>query len=133
MERHRRDPNCASCHGRMDPLGFTLESFDAVGALRTQEDGRAVDDSGRLPGGREFRGPEGLRSLLRTRRHAFARCLAEKMLTYALGRGLDRSDRRSVDRIVDRLAADGYRFSALVLAIVESQPFREPTKAGGPS
>jgi hypothetical protein len=132
MERHRNDPQCASCHGRMDPLGFALESFDAVGARSTREDGHAIDDSGRLPGGREFRGPEGLQSLLRTRRAAFARCLAEKMLTHALGRGLDRSDRRAVDRIVARLAAEGYRFSTLVLAIVESQPFCEPAKAGGP-
>jgi hypothetical protein len=132
MEKHRSDPNCASCHGRMDPLGFALESFDAVGARRTHEGGDAIDDSGRLPSGRDFRGPDGLRSLLQTRRDAFARCLAEKMLTYALSRGLDRSDRRTVDRIVARLAADGYRFSALVLAIVESQPFREPAKAGGP-
>jgi Protein of unknown function (DUF1592)/Protein of unknown function (DUF1588)/Protein of unknown function (DUF1585)/Protein of unknown function (DUF1595) len=132
MEKHRSDPNCASCHGRMDPLGFALESFDAVGARRTREGGLAIDDSGRLPGGRDFRGPDGLRSLLQTRRDAFARCLAEKMLTYALGRGLDRSDRRTVDRIVARLAANRYRFSALVLAIVENQSFREPAKAGGP-
>jgi hypothetical protein len=115
----------------MDPLGFALENFDAIGAWRSHEGGHAIDASGRLPAGREFRGPEGLREMLRTRRDAFARCLAEKMLTYALGRGLDRSDRRDVDRIVARLARDGYRFSALVLAVVESQPFREPSKAGG--
>jgi hypothetical protein len=131
MERHRSDPNCASCHGRMDPLGFALENFDAIGAWRTDDDGHAIDASGRLPAGREFRGPGGLRDVLRTRRDAFARCLAEKMLTYATGRGLDRSDRRAVDRIVARLARDGYRFSALVLAVVESQPFREPSKDGG--
>jgi hypothetical protein len=132
MERHRSDPKCAACHGRMDPLGFALEGFDAVGAWRTHDGGRAIDDSGRLPAGRGFRGPDGLRSVLRARRDAFARCLAEKMLTYALGRGLDRSDRRAVDRIVARLAADGFRFSALVVAIVESRPFREPAQAGGP-
>ena len=85
----------------------------------------------RLPGGRAFRGPEGLRDVLRSRRDAFARCLAEKMLTYALGRGLDRADRRAVDRIVGRLQHDGYRFSALVLAVVESRPFREPSQTGG--
>jgi hypothetical protein len=130
MERHRADPRCASCHGRMDPLGFALEGFDALGAVRTHDDGHPIDDSGRLPGGRVFRGAEGLRSVLRSQRDAFARCLAEKMLTYALGRGLDRSDRRTVDRIVDRLAADGYRFSSLVMAIVESRPFREPFDGG---
>jgi Protein of unknown function (DUF1592)/Protein of unknown function (DUF1588)/Protein of unknown function (DUF1585) len=131
MDRHRSDPKCGSCHRRMDPLGFALENFDAVGAWRTHEDGQAIDATGRLPAGREFRGPEGLRGVLRTRKDAFVRCLAEKMLTYALGRGLDRSDRRTVDRIVARLARDGYRFSALVMAVVESQPFREPTKTGG--
>ena len=89
-----------------------------------------IDSSGKLPGGREFRGPAELRAALRSRRDAFARCLAEKMLTYALGRGLDRSDRRTVDRIVARLARDGYRFSALVLAIVESDPFRSPHATG---
>ena len=131
MERHRSDPNCASCHGRMDPLGFALENFDANGAWRTHEGGRAIDASGRLPGGREFRGPEGLRDVLRSRRDAFVRCLAEKMLIYAIGRGLDRADRRAVDRIVGRLRHDGYRFSALILAVVESRPFREPSQSGG--
>ena len=132
MERHRDDPACASCHGRMDPLGFALENFDAIGAWRTRDEGRAIDASGRLSAGREVRGPEGLREMLLGRRDTFARCLAEKMLTYALGRGLDRSDRRPVDRIVARMARDGYRFSSLVLAVVESQPFREPTRSGGP-
>jgi hypothetical protein len=130
MERHRSDPRCASCHGRMDPLGFALENFDATGAWRTHEDGRAIDATGRLPAGRSFRGPEGLRDVLRARRDVFARCLAVKMLTYALGRGLDRPDRRAVDLIVARVARDEYRFSALVLAVVESQPFRKPSKAG---
>ncbi len=132
LEQHRSDLNCASCHGRMDPLGFALEGFDAVGVWRTHEGRQVIDDSGRLPGGRAFRGPDGLRSLLRARRDAFVRCLADKMLTYALGRGLDRSDRRAVDRIVNRLAADDDRFSALVLAIIENRPFREPARAGGP-
>jgi hypothetical protein len=131
MERHRADPACASCHRRMDPLGFALENFDAVGAWRDVEDGRAIDATGILPGGRVFFGAEGLRAVLRTRRDAFARCLAEKMLTYALGRGLDRSDRRDVDHIVARLKADNYRFSALVLAVVESRPFLEPPQNGG--
>ncbi len=131
MERHRTDPACASCHRQMDPLGFALENFDAVGAWRTVEDGRPIDATGKLPAGRDFRGAEGLRAVLRPRRDAFARCLAEKMLTYALGRGLDRSDRRDVDHIVARLKADGYRFSALVLAVVESRPFLEPAQSGG--
>jgi hypothetical protein len=124
MERHRTDPGCASCHRRMDPLGFGLENFDAVGAWRAHDGGSPVDPSGKLPGGKEFRGPAGLRAVLWPRREAFARCLAEKMLTYALGRGLRRSDRRDVDRIAAELARGGYRFSALVLAVVESEPFQ---------
>jgi hypothetical protein len=124
MERHRAEPGCASCHRRMDPLGFGLENFDAVGGWRTHDGASPVDASGELPGGKRFRGPEGLRTLLASRRDAFARCLAEKMLTYALGRGLRRSDRRDVDRIAARLALDVYRFSALVLGVVESEAFQ---------
>jgi Protein of unknown function (DUF1592)/Protein of unknown function (DUF1588)/Protein of unknown function (DUF1585)/Protein of unknown function (DUF1587)/Protein of unknown function (DUF1595)/Cytochrome C oxidase, cbb3-type, subunit III len=131
IERHRRDATCASCHRRMDPLGFALENFDAVGAWRTHEDSRTIDATARLAAGHEFRGADGLRALLRTRQSAFARCLADKMLIYALGRGLDRSDARAVDRIVEQLASRNYRFSALVLAIVESDPFREPADPGG--
>jgi hypothetical protein len=123
MERHRADASCASCHRRMDPLGFGLENFDAVGAWRDHDGGQSIDASGKLPGGRAFRGPAELKAVLLSRRHAFARCLAEKMLTYALGRGLERADRRAVDQIVARLADEGYKFSALVLAVAESEPF----------
>jgi hypothetical protein len=130
MERHRTDPSCASCHRMMDPLGFSLENFDAVGGWRTHDGDHPVDPTGSLPGGREFRGPAELRAALRSRKDAFARCLVEKMLTYALGRGLERADRRAVDRIVARLAGDGYRFSALVLAIVESKPFYSSESSG---
>jgi Protein of unknown function (DUF1592)/Protein of unknown function (DUF1588)/Protein of unknown function (DUF1585)/Protein of unknown function (DUF1587)/Protein of unknown function (DUF1595) len=126
MEHHRSDPACASCHRRMDPLGFGLENFDAIGGWRTHDGGQPIDSSGRLPGGRAFRGPAELKAALSSRRDSFARCLAEKMLTYALGRGLDRADRRAVDQIVTRLARDGYRFSALILAVVESDPFLKP-------
>ncbi len=106
MERHRTDPNCASCHRRMDPLGFALENFDAIGAWRTIEGGQPIDASGTparrlgLPRCRGAAGPSCI-----ARRDAFARCLAEKMLTYALGRGLERSDRRAVDRIVQQARA----------------------------
>ena len=131
LERHRSDPSCASCHRRMDPLGFSLENFDAVGAWRMRDGEHPIDPSGILPGGRAFRGPVELRAVLVSRRHAFARCLTEKMLTYALGRGLERGDRRHVDRIVARLARDGYRFSALIVAIVESDSFRDPENNGG--
>ena len=133
MERHRSDPSCASCHRRMDPLGFGLENFDAVGGWRTRDGEQAIDSSGKLPGGRAFEGPGELRAALRSRPDTFARCLAEKMLTFALGRGLERSDRLAVARIVARLARDGYRFSALIMAIVDSEPFRASRKAGSKS
>jgi hypothetical protein len=130
MERHRTDPACASCHRRMDPLGFGLENFDAIGGWRAHDGTQPIDPSGKLPGGSEFRGPIELRAALLSHRDAFARCLAEKMLTYALGRGLDRADRRAVDRIVASLARNEYRYSALVMAIVESEPFRSPHTTG---
>src|SRR5262249_47099893 len=100
------------------------ENFDAVGGWRTHQGGRSIDPSGEFPGVGTFRGPAELRRVLSSRRGEFCRCLTEKMLTYALGRGLRRSDRRDVDRIVARGAGDGYRFSTLVLAIVESVPFQ---------
>ncbi len=124
MERHRADPACASCHARMDPLGFGLENFDGIGAWRTAEGGEPVDASGALPGGGSFRGPSGLRDMLKGRRDQFARCLAEKLLTYALGRGLGLADRCSVDAIAGEVGRGDGRFSALVGAIVESPPFR---------
>ena len=126
MERHRTDPACAACHRRMDPLGFGLENFNAIGGWRTSEENQPIDSSGQLPGGLEFHGPAELKTALLDRRDAFVRCLAEKMLTYALGRGLDRADRHAVDQIVARLARNEYRFSALILAVVESEPFLNP-------
>ena len=125
MERHRDDPNCASCHARMDPLGFGLENFDGIGAWRSAEDGEPLDVSGMLPGGESFRGPPGLRAVLIARRGSFARCLAEKLLTYALGRGPELADRCFVDEIVRGLERGDGRFSALVSAIVESPPFQD--------
>jgi Protein of unknown function (DUF1592)/Protein of unknown function (DUF1588)/Protein of unknown function (DUF1587)/Protein of unknown function (DUF1585)/Protein of unknown function (DUF1595)/Cytochrome C oxidase, cbb3-type, subunit III len=123
LEQHRRDSSCASCHRRMDPLGFGLENFDATGAWRTLDEGQPIDSKGKVPGGREFHGPAELTAVLRSRHNAFARCLAEKMLTYALGRGLERNDRPAIDQIVARLARAKFRFSELVLAVVESEPF----------
>ncbi len=107
----------------MDPLGFALENFDPLGRWREQDSGQSIDAAGRLPGGRPFRGPSGLRSALSSRRNAFARCLAQKMLTFALGRGVESAETPAVEQIVHRLKQNGYRFSALVLAIVESEPF----------
>jgi len=124
LEQHRADAACASCHQRMDPLGFGLENFDAIGAWRNHDGELPIDAAGTLPGGLSFDGPGELRSVLRARPDVFARCLTEKLLTYALGRGVERRDRRSVDAIVRRLARHDYRFSALVLALVHSDPFR---------
>jgi hypothetical protein len=124
MEAHRKNPTCASCHRRMDPLGFGLENFDAVGAWRTEEGKFPIDASGELPDGREFNGPDELRRILTEDRQAFARSLTGKLLTYALGRGLERSDRLVVKTIAADLARDDYRFSRLVLGIVNSRPFQ---------
>jgi hypothetical protein len=124
LEKHRANPTCASCHGRMDPLGFALENFDAIGSWRDRDGKFAIDPAGSLPDGRSFKGHADLRALLKSEPAAFAECLTEKMLIYALGRGLERSDRTTVKTIVDKLARDDYRFSSLVLGIVRSLPFQ---------
>jgi hypothetical protein len=127
MERHRTDPACASCHVRMDPLGFGLENYDAIGAWRTHEGTQPVDASGVLPDGASFRGPEELRQLLRGRSTEFTRCLTEKLFTYALGRGVEPSDYPTIDDVVDQLRNNDYRFSTLVQAIVASDAFQMRT------
>lgn len=124
LEEHRRNAICASCHRRMDPLGFGLENFDAVGAWRTMDGNFPIDASGSLPDGEEFTGPEELRAILKEQRDAFARGVTAKLLTYALGRGLERYDTKTVRAIAARLPAQQYRFSALVLEIVNSLPFQ---------
>ena len=124
LEIHRANPACAVCHEKMDALGFGLENYDAIGRWRTHEGALPLDTSGVLPGGKSFQGPAELKVLLRSQKDDFARCLTEKMLTYALGRGLERYDRPVVDRIARRLAEEDYRFSRLLLAIVSSDPFQ---------
>ena len=123
LEEHRKNPTCAACHRRMDPLGFGLENFDAVGAWRTADGNFPVDASGVLPDGRAFTGPDELRTILSAERDAFARAITSKLLTYALGRGLERYDAKTVKQIASRLPAHKYRFSGLVLEIVNSLPF----------
>ena len=130
LEEHRKNPTCASCHRRMDPLGFGLENFDAVGAWRTMDGKLPIDSSGSLPDGRTFNGPEELRTILMSDRDAFSRALTSKLLTYALGRGLERYDAKTVKLIASRLPASNYRFSALVLEIVNSLPFQSRRAAG---
>jgi hypothetical protein len=124
MEQHRENPSCASCHARMDPLGFALENYDAIGAYRTKDGEHAVDPSGTLVDGTAVSGPVDLKNVLLAKKDTFTRCLAEKMLIYALGRGLERTDRRTLDAITSATGREGYKFSALVTAIVTSDPFR---------
>jgi hypothetical protein len=125
MEQHRADPGCAGCHRLMDPLGFGLENYDAIGHWRTEDGGAAVDAGGETPDGSRFNGPAELRGILLLRRDEFRRCLAEKLLTYALGRGLEWYDACAVERIASATAAGGDRFSVLVAEIVKSPAFRQ--------
>jgi hypothetical protein len=115
----------------MDPLGFGLENFDAIGAWRTRDGQTQIDASGTLPDGRTFRGPQELKSILKADRDAFTECLTEKLLTYALGRGLESYDKPTVKKIAREVAANDYRFSSLVIAIVKSPPFQ--MRKGGQS
>ncbi len=124
MERHRADPSCASCHERMDAIGFALENFDASGAWRTKDGEFPIDASGVLPDGSKFNGPGELKAMLRQKQNLFVRCLTEKMMIYALGRGLEVYDRRPVHQIIEAMARDNYKFSTLVVEIVKSEPFR---------
>jgi mono/diheme cytochrome c family protein len=124
MEQHRANPVCASCHAMMDPLGLSLENFDAVGKWRTLgESSAAIDARGRAPDGTTFEGPTGLRDML-LHSDRFVPTLTEKMLTYALGRGLEYSDMPAVRAIVRDAAKSDYRLSALIVGIVQSAPFR---------
>jgi mono/diheme cytochrome c family protein len=125
LEIHRENPVCASCHKVMDALGFGLENFDAIGQWREQDGKFKIDASGELPGGAKFNGPLSLAKVLDKRRSEFARCLSEKLLTFALGRELQVQDRCAVDKIVEEIEGQDYRFSALVVAIAKSDPFRK--------
>jgi hypothetical protein len=125
MEQHRANPNCAVCHVRMDPLGFGLENFDGVGGWRQMDGAHEIDASGELPGGQKFAGPGELKQILLARKADFVHCLGEKLLTYALGRGIEYSDRCTVDDIAGAAEEHEYKFSSLVLAIVESDAFQK--------
>ncbi len=129
MEQHRKNPACAGCHAIMDPLGFALENFDAVGQWRaTSEDGVRIDASGVLLDGVKVEGPVGLRETLLSHPDQFASTLAEKLLTFALGRGLDYNDAPAVRKIAAQAAAGDYRFSSLILGIAQSTPFQMKLK-----
>ena len=124
MEAHRANAVCASCHSKMDPLGFGLENLDAIGQWRDKDGNFPVDASGVLPGGQKFEGPTELKALLLQRRDAFVAGVAEKILTYALGRGLERYDQPTLKTIEAGVAAHDYKFSQLIVEVVNSLPFQ---------
>ena len=124
MEQHRQSPACASCHQRMDPLGFALENFDGIGQWRDRDGGAPIDASGLLPDGTAFTGPADFREALLERRGEFVRTVTEKLLTYALGRAVGAHDMPAVRRILGESASDDHRWSSLILGIVESRPFQ---------
>jgi mono/diheme cytochrome c family protein len=124
METHRTNAICASCHSRMDPLGFALENYDAIGKWRTMDGGFPVDSSGILPGGKKFANSAEMRQILSERVPELTRTLTEKLLIYSLGRGLQRYDRPTVNRITKKIAASGYGFQTLVQEVVRSLPFQ---------
>jgi hypothetical protein len=124
IAQHRENPACAGCHNLMDPIGLATENFDAMGQWRTLEDGMPVDASGGLPDGASFTGIEGLRDGLLRRPELFAGTLTEKLLTYAVGRGLEPADAPAVRAIVRASSTGDYRFSSLILGVVNSAPFQ---------
>lgn len=124
LEQHRADPACANCHAKMDPIGFALENYNAIGAFRWKDGELSIDTTAELPDGTILRGVADLKQIVKDRKQQFLRCLTEKMLTYALGRGLEYYDRSTVDRIVAQLEVGGYRSSVMVTEIVKSDPFR---------
>ncbi|HEY7427058.1 MAG TPA: DUF1592 domain-containing protein [Gemmataceae bacterium] len=125
MEVHRRNPACANCHAKMDPIGFALENFNAVGAFRTKDGSFDIDATGEFADGTKFTGPAELKTIVLERKEEFTRCLTEKLLIYALGRGLEYYDRPTVERIVKALPAGNYKFSVLIKQIVQSDAFRK--------
>jgi mono/diheme cytochrome c family protein len=132
MEQHRSDPQCASCHRMMDPIGFSLENFDATGKWQTRDGEKPIDASGELTDGTKTVGPASLRQGLLRYSPQFVRTVTEKLLTYALGRGVESADMPVVRAIVREAAANEYRFSSLVVGIVRSQPFQMNMKATEP-
>jgi hypothetical protein len=124
MEVHRKNPVCASCHQRMDPLGFTLENFDADGKWRSEADGVPVDPNASMPDGTQFTGVEGLRTYLAEHKEDFARTLSAKLLSYAMGRGIEYYDQPAIRKIARDAAAKDYRWSSVILGVVNSPSFR---------
>lgn len=130
LEQHRANPSCAACHKQMDPIGLALENYDAVGRWRTEERGTPIDASGELPTGEVIKNPADLIRLIREKKsEQFARTLTEKLMTYAIGRGIEYYDRCAIDKILSETSKNDYRFKDLLLAIIYSDPFqRKGTK-----
>jgi hypothetical protein len=134
MEKHRDNAGCASCHARMDPIGFGFEHFDGIGRYRDQDGKEPVETAGELTSGEKFTDHRGLNAVLaQAKRADFLRCLAEKLLTYSLGRGLEYYDKPTVARIVQQLEKGDLKFSALVMGVVESAPFQKRRGEGDPT
>jgi hypothetical protein len=126
LELHRSNPDCASCHDKLDPLGFSLENYNAVGSWRFRDEtSQDIDASAVLPDGRKFNGPADLKKILLERKDQFTRALAEKMMIFALGRGVTLRDDCAIDEVAKACQRQGYRFSALVKAVVTSDAFRK--------
>lgn len=125
LKLHRTNATCASCHARMDILGFGLENYDAIGAWRTKDGAFDLDASGILPSGESFTGPEQLKKILAANPKPFAECFTEKLLTFALGRGVERTDRRHIFAIVSSATASQLRMQTFILEIVKSAPFQK--------
>jgi hypothetical protein len=123
-ELHRTNPVCANCHQLLDPIGFGLENFDAIGQWRTREpNGEPIDAAGQLPGGKRFTSPQDLKAILATRTHDLSRNLVERLLAYALGRRLEGYDEIVVDKMMEGIAADDHRLRSIINAVVTSYPF----------
>jgi len=123
MELHRKNPVCASCHSKMDPLGFSLENFDAVGAWRNTTGGKPIDVATVMPDGTKFAGPSGLQDVLMSRKEQFVDAFTERLMIYALGRGVDAGNQPSIRAIRTNAAKDNYRIQDIILGIVQSVPF----------
>ncbi len=133
LQIHRDQALCRSCHARMDPLGFSLENFNPMGMWREKERGQAIDASGQLVTGETFHDVRDLKRILKdNHRSDFYRCLSEKVLTYAIGRGLEYYDVEAVDRIVERMQRSDGRFSELLAGGIESTPFQERRNRAAP-
>lgn len=130
MEQHRANPVCAGCHAVMDPMGFSLENYDAIGKYRSKTDGKPVESDGVMPDGTKFEGMEGLRSVMHSRRDEFVETVAEKMLTFALGRGLEHYDQPVIRKITRDAARNDYKWSSIILGITNSLPFQMRMRKG---